>query len=200
MRAAHISFLCVVHPQVPDAKPHGVQVCDCCVRKHVAFSERSSAVSHPAHGVVGTCPQSKGQRPALQADLSKGSILGPALTEGECVSPPWALGWPVERGCLWPGLGAVLLLPEPSGSPEASREGAALPLRRTGAQQPLQPDGGRVLLGGPRAPGICQLPAATHVIPGRTIRTAQLKLLAGEPGAKPGVKSLRLRRLLLSSR
>lgn len=143
MRAAHISFLCVVHPQVPDAKPHGVQVCDCCVRKHVAFSERSSAVSHPAHGVVGTCPQSKGQRPALQADLSKGSILGPALTEGECVSPPWALGWPVERGCLWPGLGAVLLLPEPSGSPEASREGAALPLRRTGAQQPLQPDGGR---------------------------------------------------------
>ena len=158
-------------------------MCDCWVRKHVAFSEHSRTVSHPVHGVVGTCPQSKGPRPALQADLSKGSSLGPALTEGECVNPPWALGWPVERGCSWPGLRAVLLLPEPSWSPEASREGALLPLRRevgrTGAQQPLQPDGGRVLLGGPRAPGICQLPAATHVTPGRTIRTAQLKLLAG---------------------
>ena len=194
MRAAHIIFLCVVHPQVPDAKPHGVQVCDCCVRKHVAFSERSSTVSHPAHGVVGTCPQSKGPRPALQADLSKGSILGPALTEGECVSPPWALGWPVERGCLWPGLGAVLLLPEPSWSPEASREVAALPLRRTGAQQPLQPDGGRVLLG-----------FASFLLPRTSSQAGPSELLSSscwqaEPGAKPGVKSLRLRRLLLSSR
>lgn len=162
MRAAHISFLCVAHPQVPDVQPHGVQVCDCWARKHMAFLERSSTVSHAIHGVVGTCPRSKGPRPVLQADLSKGSSLGPALTQGGCVSPPWALGWPLGHGCSWLGLGAVLLLPEPSWSPEAAREGGAPPLRRevgrTGVQQPLQPGWGRVLLGGPRAPGICQLP------------------------------------------
>ena len=50
---------------------------------------------------------------------------------------------------------------------------------------------------GPQAPGICQLPAAMHVTPGRTISSS---FWQAEPGAKTGFKSLHLRRLLLSSR
>lgn len=70
MRAAHISFLCVAHPQVPDAQPHGVQVCDCCARKHVAFSERSSAVSHAVHGAVGPAPSPRAWcQPCKQTSL-----------------------------------------------------------------------------------------------------------------------------------
>lgn len=149
-------------------QPHGVQVCDCRVRKHVAFSERCSAVSHAVPGAVGPAPS-----PRAWCQPCKQTCSHP----GGHVSSPGAPGWPVELGCSCSGLGAVPRLPEPW-SPEAARE------RGTAAAPPAR--WGRALPGGPQAPGVCQLPAATHVTPGRTISSSCWR--AG-PGAKTVVLS-----------